>query len=45
MKNKEILRRIRSVKLCLMAHPDNTKGSEFEDRIDDLEEIEQSFKL
>ena len=37
---KEILDTIKSVKLCLMAHPDNEEGSEFADRIDDLENIE-----
>jgi hypothetical protein len=35
-----ILEKIKSVKLCLMAHPDNEKDSEFADRISDLEEIE-----
>lgn len=37
---KEILDTIKSTKLCLMAHPDNEEGSEFADRIDDLEGIE-----
>jgi len=37
---KEILDTIKSVKLCLMAHPDNEEGSEFADRIDDLVGIE-----
>ncbi|MBK7883497.1 MAG: hypothetical protein IPJ81_06660 [Chitinophagaceae bacterium] len=37
---KEILDTIKSVKLCLMAHPDNEEGSEFADRIDDLTDIE-----
>lgn len=37
---KEILDTIKSVKLCLMAHPDNEEGSEFADRIDDLVDIE-----
>jgi len=36
----EILRKIKSVKLCMMAHPDYEKDSEFEDRILDLQEIE-----
>lgn len=40
MKTKELYQKIRSVKLCLMAHPDNEPDSEFADRIDDLEEIE-----
>jgi hypothetical protein len=44
MKKEEMLRNIQSVKLCMMAHPDNTEGSEFEDRIDDLDEIEQKLQ-
>ena len=40
---KEIIRKLQSVRLCLMAHPDNEKGSEFEDRINDLEEIERKL--
>jgi len=36
----EILNKIKSVKLCLMAHPDNEINSEFADRISGLEEIE-----
>ena len=40
-----MLQKIRSVKLCLMAHPDNEPNSEFEDRISDLEEIEKELKL
>ena len=38
-----ILEKIKSVKLCLMAHPDNEQDSEFEDRISDLEEIENEL--
>ncbi len=37
---ENILSKIKSVKLCMMAHPDNEQDSEFEDRISDLEEIE-----
>ena len=37
---KHFLDKIKSVKLCLMAHPDNTEGSEFADRISDLASIE-----
>jgi len=40
MKNSEILQKIKSVKYCMIAHPDNIKDSEFEDRIEDLQEIE-----
>jgi len=38
-----ILNKIKSVKLCLIAHPDNGKDSEFADRISDLEEIENEL--
>jgi len=37
------LNKIKSVKLCLIAHPDNEIDSEFADRISDLEEIETNF--
>lgn len=43
MTKEEILTRINSVKLCLMAHPDNVADSEFADRISDLEEIEKEL--
>lgn len=39
MEMKVFYQKIRSVKLCLIAHPDNEEGSEFADRIRDLEEI------
>ena len=38
-----ILNKIKSVKLCLIAHPDNEIDSEFADRISDLEEIEKEL--
>lgn len=38
-KLNEIVSKLKSVQLCMMAHPDNEPDSEFEDRIDDLEEI------
>ncbi|EMY3554928.1 hypothetical protein [Flavobacterium psychrophilum] len=38
-----LLEKIKSVKLCLMAHPDNEEHSEFADRISDLEEIENEL--
>lgn len=41
MTNIEMLQKIRSVLLCLIAHPDNEENSEFQDRISDLEEIEE----
>lgn len=41
MKTKEMLQKIKSLKLCLMAHPDYEYGSEFEDRVSDLQEIEE----
>lgn len=37
--NKQILQKLRSIRLCLMAHPHNEPDSEFADRIDDLNEI------
>ena len=37
---EEILKKIKSTKLCLIAHPNNEIDSEFADRITDLEEIE-----
>jgi len=42
--NKSILSKLKSVELCLSAHPDNTEGSEFEDRISDLKEIQKELK-
>lgn len=33
------LQKLKSIQLCLSAHPDNEAGSEFEDRIDDLDEM------
>lgn len=33
------LQKLKSIRLCLSAHPDNEAGSEFEDRIDDLDEM------
>lgn len=43
MDKETLLRKIQSVKLCLMVHPDYEPDSEFEDRIDDLQEIEDSL--
>jgi len=40
---KDIIKKLNSIKLCLSAHPDNEPNSEFEDRIDTLEEIIQSL--
>jgi hypothetical protein len=42
---KELLKKIKSVKLCLMAHPDNQEHSEFADRIADLKEIENELQM
>jgi len=39
MNDNEILKRVKSTVLCLMAHPDNEPNSEFADRIDDLIDI------
>lgn len=33
------LQKLKSIRLCLSAHPDNEAGSEFEDRISDLDEM------
>jgi hypothetical protein len=44
MRNEILLGKIRSLNLCLSAHPDNCDNSEFADRICDLEEIEDSLK-
>lgn len=40
---KEMLQKVRSIRLCLLAHPDNEENSEFADRIADLEELEKYF--
>ena len=40
---KDLLRKMHSVKLALMAHPDNQEDSEFADRISDIQEISDSF--
>lgn len=34
---EEATSKLKSIKLCLEAHPDNEPNSEFEDRIDDLD--------
>jgi hypothetical protein len=39
-----LLEKIKSALLCMSAHPDNEQGSEFEDRIEDLIEIESFLK-
>lgn len=44
MNTTEILKKIQSVRLCMMAHPDNTEGSEFEDRISDLKSIREALE-
>jgi hypothetical protein len=44
MKNQRILKIIKSVKLTLMAHPENEPNSEFEDQIKSLEELEKLVK-
>ena len=41
MEEKEAIGKLRSVELCMSAHPDNEKGSEFEDRIFDLQEMQK----
>lgn len=42
MEKLKKLRKLNSVLLCLMAHPDNEPDSEFADRISDLEELIKS---
>lgn len=42
---KDILSKLKSVELCLSAHPDNEPNSEFADRITDLIEISKQIKL
>lgn len=43
---KEILRKLNSIKLTLMAHPDYAlyDGGEFHDRVDTIEEIETELQ-
>jgi hypothetical protein len=41
---QDLIKKIFSVKQCLMAHPDNEQNSEFEDRISDLQDVEDSLK-
>ena len=45
MENLEIVRKLKSVELCLSAHPDFETGSEFEDRVLDLQEIQKALKI
>jgi hypothetical protein len=40
----DLLSKTRSVILCLKAHPNYEPDSEFWDRVEDLEQIEQYFK-
>jgi len=44
MTNKEILQKLTSLDLCLTAHPDYEKGSEFEDRVFDIQAMITHFK-
>ena len=41
--NRQILRKLRSIRSCIMAHPDNELDSEFADRIEDLDELIEKF--
>ena len=41
--NRQIMQKLRSVRLCLMAHPDNEPDSEFADRIEDIDELIEKF--
>jgi hypothetical protein len=38
---EQILSKLRSVELCLLAYPDNEEHSEFADRISDLQELQK----
>ncbi|MBW7838598.1 MAG: hypothetical protein H3C36_02935 [Chitinophagaceae bacterium] len=40
----ELLSKLRSIQLCLMAHPDNEPDSEFADRISDLEDLPKEIE-
>ena len=40
----KIVRKLRSLRLNLQAHPENEPNSEFEDRIDDLTEIIETLE-
>ena len=42
--NRQILQKLRSLRLCLIAHPDNEEDSEFADRIEDLNELIEKFE-
>ena len=42
--NRQILQKLRSLRLCLIAHPDNEPDSEFADRIEDLNELIEKFE-
>lgn len=41
---EQILAKLRSVELCLSAHPDNEEHSEFADRISDLQELQKEVE-
>jgi len=43
MDDREILKKLRSVSLYLIAHPDNEPDSEFTDRISDIAEIQEEL--
>lgn len=44
METIDVIKKIRSIILCLSAHPDNEEHSEFADRIDDLVELQELFQ-
>ena len=39
-----IKQKLRSIELCLSAHPDNEENSEFADRISDIEDIQKEVQ-
>jgi len=40
-----IKQKLRSIELCLSAHPDNEEHSEFADRISDLQELPKDIEF
>ena len=45
MTKEEMKAKVRSVTLCMLAHPDNEPDSEFADRISDLTEIFEALTI
>ena len=45
MEKQKMISIVRSVKLTLIAHPDNEENSEFQDQINSLEELERALRI